>query len=247
MTSYHLLFVVVFVGTIVQQVLSYAPSKSLFWRSKNHLLLSSTSSDKFNNNNNKEELATNLVNSAESWLSKQTLTTLYPYEKIQTLVYSIKLNQSRTTLEPTFDLYWKEIEQFIATENRPLKDILGVQLTAKVLSAVEGTDIYEPAAVRSFLQAPVFEKMIGGILYEGIFEFLQRVDIIGNVVNKLPLIGPIRQTFVKEFKKVIDTMLGKKKNMLLSIYIYMGSIYIYIEIISYHNNNQYTIIHYYHY
>lgn len=185
----------------------YSAQPSAFTRIK-------ASADKIN----KEELATNLVNSAEKWLSKQTLNTIYPYERVQTLVYSIKLNESRTSMEPTFDLLWKDIEQFIATENRPLKAILGNQLTTKVLSAVESTDIYEPSAVRSFLQAPVFEKMIGGILYEGIFEFLQRVDIIGNVVNKLPLIGPIRQTFIKEFKKVIDSILGEQLKSFLASY-----------------------------
>ena len=40
----------------------------------------------------------------------------------------------------------------------------------------------------------------GGILYEGIFEFLRKVDIIGNIINRLPIIGPIRVAIMKEFK-----------------------------------------------
>lgn len=199
--------------TAFVEIRSFAP-KTHIWQSRNLFNLKASSDNKIN----KEELSINLLNSLELWISKQTLTSIYPYEKVQALVYSIKLNSSRTALEPTFDLYWKEAEQFIATENRPLKTILGTELTAKILNTVENTDIYEPSAVRSFLQAPVFEKMIGGILYEGIFEFLQRVDIIGNVVNKLPLIGPLRQTFVKEFKKVIDTILGEQLKTFLASY-----------------------------
>jgi len=36
------------------------------------------------------------------------------------------------------------------------------------------------------------------------------VDIIGNVVNNLPIIGPIRQQIVKEFKKNLDVALGSQ-------------------------------------
>ena len=43
---------------------------------------------------------------------------------------------------------------------------------------------------------------------KGIFEFIQRVDIIGATVNKLPIIGPIRQQIIQEFKKSIDQVLG---------------------------------------
>jgi len=42
--------------------------------------------------------------------------------------------------------------------------------------------------------------IVGGILYEGIFEFLRKVDIIGNIINRLPIIGPIRVAIMKEFK-----------------------------------------------
>ena len=60
--------------------------------------------------------------------------------------------------------------------------LAGVDASRKLLIAVGDLDIYDATTVQAFLQAPAFEQMIGGILYEGIFEFLQRVDIIGNIV-----------------------------------------------------------------
>ena len=56
------------------------------------------------------------------------------------------------------------------------------------------------------------------MLYDGIFEFLQRINIVGNVVNRLPLIGPIRQSFVREFKKAIDGTVGEQLKTFLSTY-----------------------------
>ena len=98
---------------------------------------------------------------------------------------------------------------FVLSHNASLFVICeGEKNTNNILKAVEGVDIYEPASVRAFLQNSAFENMIGGILYEGIFEFLQKVDIIGNIVNSLPLIGPMRQAIVKEFKNTMDRTLG---------------------------------------
>lgn len=59
---------------------------------------------------------------------------------------------------------------------------------------------------------------MGGILYEGIFEFLKRVDIIGNIVNQLPIIGPIRQTILNEFKSTLDRTLGPQVKTFLSTF-----------------------------
>lgn len=50
--------------------------------------------------------------------------------------------------------------------------------------------------------------MMGSILYEAIYEFLRRVDIIGNVMNKLPIIGPIKVAIDREFKKSLDRTVG---------------------------------------
>ena len=106
--------------------------------------------------------------------------------------------------------YVLQLGSKVQAEKRSLKDLLGKESTEKFLSSVENADLYDPVVVRSFLRAPAIEKMIGGILYEAIFEFLQRVDIIGNIVNNLPIIGPIRQQIVKEFKKSLDLTLGNQ-------------------------------------
>jgi len=117
-----------------------------------------------------------------------------------------------------YDDYWMKLDEKLRLENRPLNELLGASVTSKILKTVQEIDVYDPTAVRTFLQTPAIELMISGILYEGIFEFLQRVDIIGNVVNQLPVIGPIRQTIVKEFKSQLDKVLAPQVKIFLSTF-----------------------------
>merc|ERR1719229_217876 len=65
---------------------------------------------------------------------------------------------------------------------------------------------------------PAVEQILSDILYEGIFEFIQKADLLGNVVNSLPVIGPIRQTIVAEFKKSLDRVLGPQIKKFLASY-----------------------------
>jgi hypothetical protein len=57
--------------------------------------------------------------------------------------------------------------------------------------------------------------IVGGILYEGIFEFLRKVDIIGNIINRLPIIGPIRVAIMKEFKASLGVMMMMMMMMMM--------------------------------
>jgi hypothetical protein len=93
---------------------------------------------------------------------------------------------------------------------------LGEKTTNILVVRVEAWDIYEPTTVRAFLQNAAFEDMIGGILYEGIFMFIQKVDIIGNIIDKIPLLGPVRKIVMTEFKSSLDKTLGGQVKAFLS-------------------------------
>lgn len=49
--------------------------------------------------------------------------------------------------------------------------------------------MYDPQTVKAFLGSSAVELMIGGILYEAIFEFTKKADVFGGIVNSLPIIG----------------------------------------------------------
>jgi hypothetical protein len=143
------------------------------------------------------------------WLQKESISSLVPQEDLIQVITEVRGNkETLDDLKVEYEKIWDYFENEFRNEKRTLKQLLGKGYTEKLLSAVEKADVYDPATVRAFIQTPVFEDMLGGILYEGIFEFLQRVDILGNIVNNLPIIGPIRQTIVKEFKISLDKTLG---------------------------------------
>ena len=54
--------------------------------------------------------------------------------------------------------------------------------------------------------------------YEGIFEFLQTADVIGNIISRLPIIGPIRQQILTTFKRELDRTLGSQVKDFLGSY-----------------------------
>ena len=60
------------------------------------------------------------------------------------------------------------------------------------------------------MRTPAVEKVVGSILYEGIFEFIKGVDLLGNIINGLPIIGPIRQQIMTGVKTELDRTLGNQ-------------------------------------
>ena len=167
--------------------------------------------------NNAAIFAPKAADAVEKWLLNEPFDQILPRENLSAAVKEFQSNSaSLESNKALFEKWWLQFEKTMREETRPLKEILGSQTVSELLENVEKADVYDPTTVRAFLQNPAFETMIGGILYEGIFEFIQRVDIIGNIVNKLPIIGPIRQTIMSEFKKNLDKSLGGQVKTFLS-------------------------------
>lgn len=58
------------------------------------------------------------------------------------------------------------------------------------------------------LRSEIVEKLLGKVLYEGIFEFVQRADLLGNIFAQLPLLGAIRMQMLKTARSQLDAVLG---------------------------------------
>ena len=71
------------------------------------------------------------------------------------------------------------LEQRVRGEGRSIRELLGSTVTGRIISLVDETNVYDSQSVRAFLQTGIVEQMLGEILYEAIFEFLQRADIVG--------------------------------------------------------------------
>ena len=90
-----------------------------------------------------------------------------------------------------FDTLWDWGYSELQREDRAVGDLLGDELSEELVRFARETDPDEDLA-RIVFRSPAAEAMFGNVLYEGINEFLSRVDIIGAILDKIPLIGGIK-------------------------------------------------------
>ncbi len=78
-----------------------------------------------------------------------------------------------------------------------------IMFTTQIGERIEKVDV-DGDVLKAFMRTKALEGMAGAILYTGIFEFMQKADVIGNVVNSLPIIGPVRQQVNVALKDVVS-------------------------------------------
>jgi hypothetical protein len=77
---------------------------------------------------------------------------------------------------------------------------------------------YDAQTVRTFLESDAINSLFTQLLYDAIFEFTTKFDILGNAVSNLPLLGPMRNQVLKESKRNMDRTLGPLLQRFLSGY-----------------------------
>lgn len=127
--------------------------------------------------------------------------------------------------------YWNSIESRLRREEqRTPADFLGVELTNRILSSIRGrsgnekngnitsNNKYDAQTVRTFLESDAINSLFTRLLYDAIFEFTTKFDILGNAISNLPLLGPVRNQVLKESKRNMDRTLGPLLRTFLSGY-----------------------------
>jgi len=155
--------------------------------------------------------ATALVEQLEAWLGEQRAADLITADEIETLAAEIRADQTYwNALKPRFDAAWARVEAHLRKEDRPLKEILADPMVDR---AIEAAGDVEPDvdAVGAFLRSPAVEAMLGDLLYTGISEFMRRADLVGPIIDKLPVIGSIRKkilaTVADEFERRMESQI----------------------------------------
>ncbi|KAL3768667.1 hypothetical protein ACHAW5_000818 [Stephanodiscus triporus] len=126
--------------------------------------------------------------------------------------------------------YSKKVEARLREEDqRTPAELLGRDLTDRILSSIRGdapsskngrgrSINYDPQTVRTFLESDAINSLFTQLLYDAIFEFTTKFDILGNAISNLPLLGPVRNQVLKESKRNMDRTLGPLLQMFLSGY-----------------------------
>ncbi|MGE0711427.1 MAG: hypothetical protein AB7N76_15685 [Planctomycetota bacterium] len=162
-----------------------------------------------------QEQARAFVAALEGWLREQPLGELLPRERTQQALDELRADDAFwSELRPRFDRAWAAREGRLRAEQRPARQVLSPEASTRILDALESLEP-DPEAVRTFLRSPAIESMLGEVLYHGITEFMRKADLLGRVVNKLPVLGPIRKKVMAVFTEELEGRLeGQIKGFL---------------------------------
>lgn len=121
--------------------------------------------------------------------------------------------------------YWDKLGRKLREETRTPADLMGSDLTNRILSFIRGegggssgSGSYDAQTVKTFLESDAINSLFTQLLYDAIFEFTTKFDILGNAISNLPLLGPVRNQVLKESKRNMDRTLGPLLRQFLSGY-----------------------------
>ena len=181
------------------------------------------------------------VRNIANYISKQTLESLLSPSEARAISNELLFDNTDSSKSSTifndksyeqYVKYWKKVEKRLREENqRTPADLLGRELTERILSSIRGDNnnnnkkggdrsggSYDANTVRTFLESDAINSLFTQLLYDAIFEFTLKADIIGNTISKLPLLGPVRNQVLKESKKNMDRTIGPLVQQFLSGY-----------------------------
>ena len=118
-----------------------------------------------------------------------------------------ELLQSKSLIDDSEALFtknWGSIEKRLRDETRSVRALIGEETTDRLLRSVGNIDGYDGDAVRSFLSSDAINKLFSKLLFDGIVEFFDQIDVFGRIISGLPIIGPIRNQIRDEAKKNLD-------------------------------------------
>ena len=171
---------------------------------------------------NSQNLGLHMGNSfdvALDYIKQTTLNEFVSKDESSAIIREILTNEDFiTNSEKLIKNNIELIDEQLRLEDRSIKEIIGEDSTERILKSVRDYDVYDPKAVNVFLSSPAVSSLLSKLLFDGIFEFIQIIDVFGNIVNSLPVIGPVRQQIVKELKKSLDKTLVPQVNRFLKSY-----------------------------
>lgn len=175
------------------------------------------------------------IRNIANYLAKQTFESLLSPADARAITNELFFdNESQSTIfnDKSYEQYvkyWKKVENRLREENqRTPADLLGRELTDRILASIRGDPVkgkegkgglnYDAQTVRTFLESDAVNSLFSQLLYDAIYEFTLKFDIIGNAISNLPLLGPVRNQVLKESKRNLDRTLGPFLQRFLSGY-----------------------------
>lgn len=153
------------------------------------------------------DAARKFLEDVQAWFAERRLGELLTKGDLQQILAALRQDEPFwTDLRPRFEEAWGRVEARLRGERRPLRELLSDEAVQRLLDAAEALEP-DPEAVRAFLRSPAVESALGQTIYDGIFEFMRRADLFGALLNKLPVIGPIRKKLMAVVAEEVEPRL----------------------------------------
>eukprot|EP00536_Pseudo-nitzschia_multiseries_P000228 jgi/Psemu1/233384/estExt_Genewise1.C_30235 len=136
--------------------------------------------------------------------------------KEETIAISRELTSDKALLDSleeavvtNWDKIVAKLTQSSDGKRQTLSGLLGEEATQRLLRGVQNLDVYSDSkTVNAFLQSEAVNDLFAQTLYDGIYEFFQTIDVFGNIISNLPVLGPIRNKIRDDLKQQLDRTLG---------------------------------------
>jgi len=158
------------------------------------------------------------VDSILEWAVAQSVNEVAPRASADKVLLEVRSAEFWSAQNAKYSALVDKVEASLRQEKRSIKDVLGANTTQSLLEIVEKADVLDPQSVNAFLRQPAFEELLGTVLYDAIFTFIESVDLLGNAINQLPVIGPMRMQINNALKKSLDLTLGRQIKQFLVQY-----------------------------
>ena len=177
------------------------------------------------------------------WIQHEQLASIVSKEEAITLCYElINDDELMDTFEAAVVRNWdaslrKLLNQETANQ-RSVADVLGDETTTRIIAQLETINLYsDVTSIQTFLESPAVQELFSTVLYDGIYEFFQTMDVVGNIIAKLPVLGPIRNKIRDDIKTNLDRTLGPLVRTFLQSYTKIATNNALSFIITNNNNN----------
>lgn len=191
------------------------------------LSLSSSLSSSLSNNDDNDDDSITTVRNVINWIQDESLDNIVSKDDAITICYELLndkelINELEVFVTDNWDKIINKLLKRDAKDGngdgknedgkeqkQTLAQLIGTKTTEQLLDSIENIDLYSDSkTVNSFLESNAIQELFAQTLYDGIYEFFQTFDVFGNIISKLPVLGPIRNKIRDDLKKQLDNTLG---------------------------------------
>ena len=117
-----------------------------------------------------------------------------------------------------FERLWARFDARVRREERTVGELLGEQGRASLSATLARAGAADDVLISALVSSGALADVLGVVLYEALFEFVTRADIVGTALERVPLLGPARRAVVDGVRAAVDANLGRQIRAFLGEY-----------------------------